>query len=221
MALQLSGPISFSQIAAEFNDTPPHSISEFYGVAAGIPVLGSAISLSQFYGKSAALVLSDAFSLFNFTDSKGANRVQTFQGAPILAPWAGNAVSLTFPKTNPVFPVSGGDWPLYQYNSFDVVSNSTQFAANKFYFSTAQSGLGDYTIPMSLNKTVVGGGIYQNGNLLYGISSAQVENVIPFASGFPIPSIGFTFSTNIWTDLKNRALAGNVSGYEFRIEYLP
>ena len=51
MALQNSGPISLSQIASEFNDTAPHSLSEQYSAAPGIPSSGS-ISFSQFYGKS-------------------------------------------------------------------------------------------------------------------------------------------------------------------------
>lgn len=52
MTLQTSGPISFSQIAAEFGDTAPHSISEFYGAASGIPSSGT-LNVSDFYGKSA------------------------------------------------------------------------------------------------------------------------------------------------------------------------
>ena len=49
MALQTSGSISLSQIANEFNDTAPHSLSEQYGAATGIPSSG-AISFSDFYG---------------------------------------------------------------------------------------------------------------------------------------------------------------------------
>ena len=49
MALQTSGSISLSQIANEFNDTAPHSLSEQYGAASGIPSSG-AISFSDFYG---------------------------------------------------------------------------------------------------------------------------------------------------------------------------
>ena len=52
MTLQTSGPISFSQIATEFGDTAPHSLSEFYGAASGIPSSGT-LNVSDFYGKSA------------------------------------------------------------------------------------------------------------------------------------------------------------------------
>lgn len=53
MPLQSTGPISLADIAAEFNDTPPHSLSEFYGVEVSLPTTG-AIGMSAFYGLSAA-----------------------------------------------------------------------------------------------------------------------------------------------------------------------
>ena len=51
MTLQASGSISMSDIAEEFGGVAPHSLSEFYGIAAGVPSSGP-ISLSNFYGKS-------------------------------------------------------------------------------------------------------------------------------------------------------------------------
>ena len=50
MALQTTGPISLLDVATEFKDTAPHSLSEFYG-AGGAPASGS-LSLSDFYGLS-------------------------------------------------------------------------------------------------------------------------------------------------------------------------
>lgn len=54
MPLQLTGPISLADIAAEFSDTPPYSLSEYYGKADGIPATGL-ISMGAFYGKSSML----------------------------------------------------------------------------------------------------------------------------------------------------------------------
>jgi hypothetical protein len=54
MALQTSGQISLSNIATEFEDSAPHSMSEFYDAASGIPASGQ-ISISDFYGASAVL----------------------------------------------------------------------------------------------------------------------------------------------------------------------
>lgn len=55
MTLQTTGPISLGNIAAEFGDTAPHSLSEFYGVASGIPTTG-AIGIGSFYGVSSQFV---------------------------------------------------------------------------------------------------------------------------------------------------------------------
>jgi hypothetical protein len=52
MALPTSGPLSLNDIAGEFGGATPHSLSEYYGVAAGIPTSGT-ISISDFYGASA------------------------------------------------------------------------------------------------------------------------------------------------------------------------
>lgn len=53
MALQTSGAISLSDVAGEFGGSAPHSLSEYYGVASGIPSSGT-ISLSHFYGAADA-----------------------------------------------------------------------------------------------------------------------------------------------------------------------
>lgn len=55
MTLQTTGPISLGNIAAEFGDTAPHSLSEFYGVASGIPTTG-AIGIGSFYGAASQFV---------------------------------------------------------------------------------------------------------------------------------------------------------------------
>lgn len=53
MPIQNSGSISLLDIANEFGGTAPHSLSEYYGAASGIPASG-AIQLDDFYGASAA-----------------------------------------------------------------------------------------------------------------------------------------------------------------------
>lgn len=54
MALQPSGAISLQDIQGEFGGSSPTSLSEYYGVASGIPSSG-AISFSDFYGTSAVI----------------------------------------------------------------------------------------------------------------------------------------------------------------------
>ena len=61
MALQSSGAISFSQIAAEFGGVGSHSLSEYYPLAGlGVTGLSSSgtFSFSQFHGKSKVVTIS-------------------------------------------------------------------------------------------------------------------------------------------------------------------
>jgi len=54
MALQTSGAISLTNIATEFGGSAPHSLSEYYSAASGIPSSG-AISIGNFHGATNAL----------------------------------------------------------------------------------------------------------------------------------------------------------------------
>jgi hypothetical protein len=49
MALQSSGAISLNDIAGEFGGSTPHSLSEYYAAASGVPSSG-AIDFADFYG---------------------------------------------------------------------------------------------------------------------------------------------------------------------------
>jgi hypothetical protein len=57
MAIKTSGSLSMTEIVAEFGGSAPHSLNEYYGVAAGIPTSGT-IAYNQFYGKSAQTTLT-------------------------------------------------------------------------------------------------------------------------------------------------------------------
>ena len=57
MALQSSGAISLANIASEFGGSTPHSLSEYYGVASGVPGSGT-ISFSNFYGTSSVITVT-------------------------------------------------------------------------------------------------------------------------------------------------------------------
>lgn len=54
MALQSSGAISLLDIATEFGGSTPHSISEYYGAASGVPSSGQ-ISFDDFYGTTSVI----------------------------------------------------------------------------------------------------------------------------------------------------------------------
>jgi len=55
MALPPSGTLSIGDIAGEFGGTIPHSMSEYYSAAAGVPAIGSPISIGDFHGTSSAI----------------------------------------------------------------------------------------------------------------------------------------------------------------------
>jgi len=57
MPLQTTGPISLKQIADEFEDAAPHSLSEFYGLTNTLPASGI-IDFDDFYGQSNGFVLA-------------------------------------------------------------------------------------------------------------------------------------------------------------------
>jgi hypothetical protein len=67
MALQTSGAISLSQIAAEFGGSAPHSLSEYYISNAGLPTSGT-ISFNQFYGKAGVLMSASGNSSYQASD---------------------------------------------------------------------------------------------------------------------------------------------------------
>ena len=57
MALPASGAISMLDVAGEFGGATPHSISEYYSAASGVPASGT-ISLSDFHGTSGFSLIS-------------------------------------------------------------------------------------------------------------------------------------------------------------------
>lgn len=72
MALPSSGQLSLADIAGEFGGTAPHSLSEYYGAASGIPTSGQ-ISISDFYGASAVSATFEDFyteGLQSFANSR-------------------------------------------------------------------------------------------------------------------------------------------------------
>ena len=76
MPLQSSGAISLYDIQNEFGGSNPIAISEYYGVASGIPTSGT-ISIGDFYGASAASTGSSTIQVRQdtVTSSKTAVRV--------------------------------------------------------------------------------------------------------------------------------------------------
>jgi hypothetical protein len=62
MALQSSGQIKLSEIAAEFGGSAPHNLSEYYGDG-NAPASGEIQLAADFYGTSASLSLSTTITI--------------------------------------------------------------------------------------------------------------------------------------------------------------
>jgi hypothetical protein len=119
MALQGSGTISIGDIATEFEDTAPHSLSEFYGVATGIPASG-VISVSDFYGASGSTPVNLTISA---NTTSGYNLLTAAQSAGYVA----GSSTITLTINSGVYvgsPASGTSYAITisGFTSGDVIS---------------------------------------------------------------------------------------------------
>ena len=113
MAIQSSGAISLQDIQNEFGGSHPISLSEYYGVASGIPSSGQ-ISLSQFYGASG--ITTERSYTYN-----GNN----YGSATFLIMWYDSWIGQEGYSThwNGSVICAGGDWtpsgvPAFTYNAW-------------------------------------------------------------------------------------------------------
>ena len=153
MPLPASGAISLSQIAAEFGGSTPHSMSEYYAAASGIPSSG-AISFSQFHGKSA---LSPAMRMHevNFSGTITAASTRTVNtrynsSYPFPNIWncyRTSTTSLTFTYSTSYSPtlqylynfdgIGGGLWANAGSSTYYTSGNSAATAQNmRNFFNT-------------------------------------------------------------------------------------
>ena len=119
MGLQSSGAISIGDIATEFGGSTPHSLSEYYGVASGIPASG-AISIKDFYGKA---------NIFAFSISSNVSQLN-LRTAAINAGWNQSApVEATINSGVYVYSGSTGSYALDISGSFPngvtLINNGT------------------------------------------------------------------------------------------------
>ena len=106
MTLQASGPISLSQIRAEFGGAAPDSLSEYYDADLGVPASGQ-IQLSDFYSKTAYRTFNDT----SYNDFANWVPVPTSFRAPGISGLGNNFVSGTLRSPgsfNGLFFTDGG-----------------------------------------------------------------------------------------------------------------
>src|SRR5262245_48593450 len=103
MTLPASGALKMTDISGEFGDTAPYSLTEFYGVASGVPSSG-AIKFSDFYGKGRRVMArSGSSAVTSVTAPKNAPGIYYHPTSSVGAIGVNNAaqfVQQTPPVTN-------------------------------------------------------------------------------------------------------------------------
>ncbi len=181
MAIKLSGPLSFStDIVGEFEDTAPHSISEFYDGAGLVPTganpnvpSSGAVSFSNFYGAVNVVTIS---IINNQYDSNGtlvtldkASTLNLFEIAnKTIGSNAGN---------NVVVPL------VFRLDSDTVFNNSIIFGGSFTDITIENNGIiagrGGHGFPRVTTKTDVGENTGQGaGNTAIFIDSDQTKVTI-------------------------------------------
>ena len=174
MPLQNSGQISLADIAAEFGGTTPHSMSEYYSAATGIPASGT-IDMSDFYGASAAAA---GYTLTTDQQDFDARAFLIAQG------WNGSdAVSLTIDTGVYVYASStanyafdmGGNYPsgLTLINKGYIMGRGGNAAPTPAIPRGALSGI-VYNSPMFQNGNAGGPAINMTGNLTIDNSAGYI-----------------------------------------------
>lgn len=129
MTLPASGPISLSQIAAEFGGTAPHSLSEYYGKAAGIPASGQ-ISFSHFHGKT-----SKEWTFVGASSLQSGYTISfpTTAQAGDLAVWCGTVASSGTPPSGWTLIASGATLQAYKVCTGGETSATWQSVSGAVY----------------------------------------------------------------------------------------
>lgn len=172
MTLQSSGAISLANIAGEFGGSTPHSLSEYYSAASGIPSSGT-ISISQFYGKASGpqLQITSYASLYSplttgksaspaylvFENSQAAAIVNSAMGvtngAAMVISDQGYYYYNTYAQTGIALQVQSGlSYPTYQA----ALQNSYNFARTgdyiKIYYGSTLKFTSNYKHDINSNQ---------------------------------------------------------------------
>lgn len=161
MALQTTGPISLVDIATEFPDAAPHSMSEFYGAGTGVPTSGP-LSASDFYGK----VYGHSFTSWTNMLLGSSNE-----------PWGMVA-----------FDVNGVNYQIvgYGWNKQGWVSRSVNYGN----FQDVNAGSGQYTYALAYGNGVVMGVCY-TGKIIRSTDYGASWTVNSSVTGNTLQGIGY------------------------------
>lgn len=222
MTLPASGALQLSDIATEFTDTPPHSMSEFYAAGPGLPGSGT-ISFGDFYGKA-----SQGYTGFSVTPTNinEDGTVAKFTVDAIAIPagttlnWSANATGgveyipadleisydgITYSDLSQNFGTmtvnAGGDkyemWIKAKADLLDDDSNPESFIVT--LASTDSDGIstGDRSATLNINDTSVTPEVpnVELANAIYNVGT-QIQNSRAYASWAIEPDDGKMYKTS-------------------------
>ena len=162
MALQTSGAISIGDIATEFGGTAPHSLSEYYGAADGVPASG-AISIKGFYGKANIFTFTISSTQTNANLASLATSAGWDGSAPVEATIA-NGVTINGSNTHALYVNTAFSGGVTVINNGTIVAKGGNGANASTNSTGATGGSGfagiyhDMAITVENNGTIAGGG---------------------------------------------------------------
>lgn len=160
MVLAATGPLSFTQLQTEFGGTNPISMSEYYTNAtpsytngvAGIPAMGSLISVSHFSGKAKPQSILYSFTTFTFT-----NAGVTGQNGPTLANCTSSYSSASWASNTSYFNVTTQGiqkWTVPKSGSYTITVTVAGAAGGTATWNNTVGGAGrvvSCTVTLSVN----------------------------------------------------------------------
>lgn len=200
MALQASGAISLANLATEFGDTTPNSMSEFYAGGslvgtnnASVPASG-AITLANFYSATAALVLditSNASEQNILTLATAAGYTAATDTTPIIVNIA-SGVTISGSTTHALRTGAlnaNSDLTINISGSVDgytganggLVAVPGSVGGDALFFETATGGTGTYIVNVLSGANLRGGGGGGGG----GGQRRVLRNARPGSAGNP------------------------------------
>jgi len=227
MALQSSGQISLKNIADEFGDTAPHSLSEFYGADSNIPSSG-AIDISNFYGASDLPDIQLVDTITYSTNSYGINNVGYPVNYSALSKQSGDILIIIHSQDagDEYYSTSEAGWQLigggdnavftrrYTSGSFTYLQDPGEANYNGAYISGIVASVRNASLIEIKRSTS-----RYNGPRCPGFTNVQAGDVIVIGFcvddqvNLPSAPSGFT----LWATSKNGVLnSGSSSGIAYK-----
>lgn len=190
MTLQPSGEISVSDLATEYSDTTPNSMSEYYDKPGGVSS-GSPLSLSSFYGLSAQPILEGS-------------EVKTFSGSTALFRYPTGIQSgdllIAILGVNDNFRIQSGGPS--GFTSLTSVLGAGAGEGKVWYKFASGSESGDYSFSLP------GGSVSGGGTVTVRISNTTTTPEVATSGGANPPSL-----TPSWSETDTLWVAGLIQRY--------